>query len=1127
MRFTQKFFARVQLFPLVISLIFSPMLSVIPVFVPMASAAVLVCTPEDASLVGYWKFDEGTGASAADTIGGNTGSIGGTGGWSASVPPSIGFDDPASLIFNGTNSVVSVGDVPALQFDTSDAFSASVWVDGVSFGSYRVIGHKIDDTTSAKRGYLFVLNAGVPETWIIRDYGAGNYLRVVGSSALSAGTWHHLAFTYDGSGVAAGVQMYVDGSAQSTTAIVDALVGSILNSAAFEIGARSLVGQRFSGMMDDARLYNAALTEAQVTRLAAPYCGADKLTPTAAVTPDFNPSTYGNSVTFTATVSGGYSPTGTVDFKDGLTTIASGVALAGGSATFATSTLGGGSHSITAVYSGDNENETATSPVLMQVVNKATLTVTADGASRAYGAANPAFTAGYSGFVNGEVLGTSDVTGSPSLTTAATPASPVSGSPYAITAGTGSLASSNYFFAFVDGLLTVTSVSTTTNTVLSAPNASIVGDPVTLTGSVSGGFGPTGNVQFLSGSVVIGTGSLTGGKTSISVIFTTVGDYQLTAHYLGDGNNDPSTSGTGTLQVVNKASPVTSTVLNAPSTSTVGDSVTLTGNVTGGFNPTGTVEFLSGSVLIGTGSIVGTSASLTYAFTVVGDYTLSARYLGDSSNNLSTSTGTVMQVVAKASPATATVLSAPNSSTVGSGVLLSATVSGGFHPTGFVDFMSGSTILGTVALTGTSATLSHTFTIAGNYLLKARYLGDASNNSSTSPSATVQVVDKALPSTSTAIGVPNSSIVGDTVLFTASVSGGYNPTGIVNFLSGSTLLGSGTILAGSATLNYIFSATGNYDVHADYLGDANNLSSSSTGAIIQVVDKFQSSVSLSLSSNLSFFGDDLSLTAIVTGFFPSGTVTFRDGGSDLAVLTLSNGSGSFTTSSLALGSHSFTAVYSGDSNNIGSTSDIAELVVVPQPPENGSGRGHNLTSYSSVVHFVLANAGGGGGGRGTVAPGAFGGQGDNVIIPRQREILCVLQRSISPRAESSLIIWMAQYMAPFFNLQPAIIEQALQDPGLCSGSASITPPVSVASIQQIMPVDAKGIPLSTNPIWNACIRNNISVSANDLTPMSCKRYHSGHYWTHPDSLITFFWGDRYRQQLFAADRQPLLTLRVR
>ena len=88
-------------------------------------------------------------------------------------------------------------------------------------------------------------------------------------------------------------------------------------------------------------------------------------------------------------------------------------------------------------------------------ITKATLNVKADNATREYGDANPTFTATYTGFKNGEVLATSGVTGSPSLTSTATPTSAVPG-PYTIAAALGTLASGNYNFAFVDGQLAVT-----------------------------------------------------------------------------------------------------------------------------------------------------------------------------------------------------------------------------------------------------------------------------------------------------------------------------------------------------------------------------------------------------------------------------------------------------------------------------------------------------------------------------------------------------------------------------------------------------------------------------------------------------------------------------------------------
>jgi len=91
-----------------------------------------------------------------------------------------------------------------------------------------------------------------------------------------------------------------------------------------------------------------------------------------AVTSSLNPSTYGQSVTFTATVtSSGGTPTGSVTFKNGSATLGT-RALSSGKATFALSTLAAGSHSVTAVYAGSGNFDGSTSVALTQRVKRAT-----------------------------------------------------------------------------------------------------------------------------------------------------------------------------------------------------------------------------------------------------------------------------------------------------------------------------------------------------------------------------------------------------------------------------------------------------------------------------------------------------------------------------------------------------------------------------------------------------------------------------------------------------------------------------------------------------------------------------------------------------------------------------------
>ncbi|MGA2787902.1 MAG: glycosyl hydrolase family 28 protein, partial [Verrucomicrobiota bacterium] len=98
---------------------------------------------------------------------------------------------------------------------------------------------------------------------------------------------------------------------------------------------------------------------------------------TTSVQPSANPSTYGNTVMFTATVSPAPTNGETVTFKDGSTTLGTGT-LSSGQATYTTTAtqLAAGSHSITAVYAGDGAYGASTSIVLTQTVNARALTVT-------------------------------------------------------------------------------------------------------------------------------------------------------------------------------------------------------------------------------------------------------------------------------------------------------------------------------------------------------------------------------------------------------------------------------------------------------------------------------------------------------------------------------------------------------------------------------------------------------------------------------------------------------------------------------------------------------------------------------------------------------------------------------
>jgi hypothetical protein len=96
------------------------------------------------------------------------------------------------------------------------------------------------------------------------------------------------------------------------------------------------------------------------------------------LTSSLNPSTFGQIVTFTATVTSAAAgtPTGTVTFRDGGVAIGTAALNASGQASFSTAALSVGTHTITAVYGGSLNFATSTSGTLTQTVNRAASTTT-------------------------------------------------------------------------------------------------------------------------------------------------------------------------------------------------------------------------------------------------------------------------------------------------------------------------------------------------------------------------------------------------------------------------------------------------------------------------------------------------------------------------------------------------------------------------------------------------------------------------------------------------------------------------------------------------------------------------------------------------------------------------------
>jgi hypothetical protein len=471
---------------------------------------------------------------------------------------------------------------------------------------------------------------------------------------------------------------------------------------------------------------------------------------TSTLTSSLNPSNYGNSVTFTATVppSGASAPTGTVSFLDGVTQIGTGT-LAGnpGVATFTTSALNVGTHPITANYAGDSKNGPSSSLPVGQVVNQAATATTVTAAPSPGIAGGPEtitasvkVTSG-SGTPTGTVTFTSGTTqlGSAPVSNAGTATiTPALGQGSYQIVATYSGDANDLGSASAPLALTVAqAISLTALNV--TPNPALILVPITFTANVAGNGGtPTGSVNFLANGNVIGAGTLNAsGVATFTTSTLAAGTYSITAVYAGDTNDAGSTSAAVLLTVSLATTATAITVL--PDPALVGTAITITAKVTGnGGTPTGSVNFIANGITLNSATLVGGAASFTTSTLAPGTYAITVSYLGDAADSPSTSTS-----VSETVGLIPTTTSLGYSVTSGSPpqVVMVATVlnnGAGVPPTGTVTFMSGATVVGTATVDASGvAILTPNFTAGVSYNIVAMYGGDTDHSPSTSPAISV------------------------------------------------------------------------------------------------------------------------------------------------------------------------------------------------------------------------------------------------------------------------------------------------------------------------------------------------------------------------------------------------------
>jgi uncharacterized repeat protein (TIGR01451 family) len=262
-----------------------------------------ITSAQATGLVAAFGFEEGSGTRATDSSGtGNHGTLS-NGGWTTAG------HNGGGLLLNGSNAMVVVPDAPSLRLTSAATLEAWVLPTAIS-NAWRDVIYKADDnyyleattTTSSRPGIGFVYGTTHVETFA--------------TAALAANAWAHLAASYDG----ANIRLYVNGTQVATRARTGNVVTS---SNPVTIGGDQIYGQFFAGTIDDVRIYNRALSAAEIqtdmnTAVGGTVTPTADLTPTKSHAGSFTQGQVGATYSVTVRNAGTAATNGTVTVADTL-----------------------------------------------------------------------------------------------------------------------------------------------------------------------------------------------------------------------------------------------------------------------------------------------------------------------------------------------------------------------------------------------------------------------------------------------------------------------------------------------------------------------------------------------------------------------------------------------------------------------------------------------------------------------------------------------------------------------------------------------------------------------------------------------------------------------------------------
>jgi hypothetical protein len=211
--------------------------------------------------VAAFGFEEASGTTAINSA---NAAFNGTIRQALHVPGKFG----SALSFDGINDWVSVTDTTASPLDLTTGMTIEAWVNSAGAGGWQTVVLK--ERGAVALSYALYANDGAPE---IGGFGApAGYVRTATADdgvrptvALTPGVWTHVATTYDRTSQ----KFYINGVLVATRAQTGNIV---VGNGALRIGGNTAFNNEFyTGLIDEVRIYNRALTAAEI--------GSDMVTP--------------------------------------------------------------------------------------------------------------------------------------------------------------------------------------------------------------------------------------------------------------------------------------------------------------------------------------------------------------------------------------------------------------------------------------------------------------------------------------------------------------------------------------------------------------------------------------------------------------------------------------------------------------------------------------------------------------------------------------------------------------------------------------------------------------------------------------------------------------------------------